>query len=144
MREIEPENDLGRTVRELIVVSGETAETVAARCVPPLRPTYLSQIVHGNVKRPGDGRLRALAAGLGVPVEELQRAMLRAAQTEENEVDLPPDLRTAFHRAQRHIPNEERRELYRHIRDELVIVSRPYVEAERGPTNYLPPAEPDR
>ncbi|HEY8742612.1 MAG TPA: helix-turn-helix transcriptional regulator [Chloroflexota bacterium] len=144
MREIEPENDLGRTVRELIVASGETAEAVAARCVPPLRPTYLSQIVHGNVKRPGDGRLRALAAGLGVPVEELQRAMLRAAQTEENEVDLPPDLRTAFHRAQRHIPNEERRELYRHIRDELVIVSRPYVEAERGPTNYLPPAEPDR
>ena len=136
-------NDLARTVvGRIAALGGVSLQAIADRCDPPVQMPYLSKVANGLVLRPDREKLRGIAVGLGVPLRELEEAMLRPPRpASERDVLLPPDFLSAFYRAQTHLTTAELDGLYATVTAVADLVTRARVQAELGPTNY--PDEPE-
>lgn len=139
-------NDLARVINDRIAALGEkNLQIIADRCDPPVPMPYLSKVANGLIKRPDQERLRGIAFGLGVPVEELQAAILRPPRpVSEREMEFPPDFLSAFYRVQTHLTQADLDDLYESVVTLANLVDRAHAERELGPTNYSDETDDDR
>lgn len=128
-----PVTDLGPTVRDLIVRSGQKQVQLAQRS--GVDQTKISALVNGRLKSQPDEVLVALAGALGVDVEVL-RAADRRPRRGDDDLGIPEYLRNAFHDAKTRISDEEKADYYQDVARDVQLTTRKYVERRRGPSRY--------
>lgn len=127
-----PLTDLGPTLRDLIARSGKKQVDLARYSGVP--ETTISAIKNERLKSQPDEVLVALARALEVSPEVLREADRRPRRGDD--LGIPESLRNAFHDAKTLISEEAREEYYQDVTEDVLHITRRYVERQRGPSRY--------